>query len=205
MVEKNFKLIEKTIEKIDSISCCKFVINEKSKIEEIHIISNGRRAPKQISRDVQSVLIASYCLDVDYKKISIAEISEIDVKKVKPNFTHKSLIVEKNGKRACVKVVLSDTFNTYEANIEGINTKRNIEKMIVETTLRCIELACGYEDKLIFEDIRAVQLSTDQVLVVIIVNLEDGEEKRLSGSSIIESDFKEAIVNSTLDAAKVIF
>ena len=51
--------MERDIERLDSIMSCKFVV-DGDEVKEIHIVSNGTRPPKQISRDVQSVLIATY-------------------------------------------------------------------------------------------------------------------------------------------------
>lgn len=199
MMEKNFKLIEETMEKIDSIIGCKFVIGEDDEIQEVHIVSNGNRNAKQISRDVQSILIASYCLNVDYKKISIAEIPDLGLKKIKSRLKIESILHENSSNRASIKVVLSDLENFYETEIKGINTRRNIEKMIVEATLKNIETFYGCEDEFIFEDVKTVQLSTDKVIIVVVMKLENGEERRMSGSCIIKNDFKEAVVKATLD------
>lgn len=198
-MEKNFKLIEETIEKIDSIIGCKFVIDEDEEIQEVHIVSNGCRNAKQISRDVQSVLIASYCLNVDYKKISIAEIPELDFKKTRSRLKIESISHENSSKRASIKVVLSDLENFYETELNGINTRRNIEKMIVEATLKDIENFYGCEDEFILEDVKTVQLSTDKVVIVIVMKLDNGVETRMSGSCIIRTDYKEAVVKATLD------
>ena len=45
-----------------------------------------------------------------------------------------------------------------------------------------------------------INISIDKVVVVIITCIEDNHVKRLCGSSLIETDHKEAVVKATLDA-----
>ncbi len=199
-MEKNLGLIEETIEKIDSIIGCKFTIDENQEIQEVHIVSNGSRNAKQISRDVQSALIALYHLNIDYKKISIAEIPDLGLKRIKTRLKIESILHENCGSKTSIRVGLSDFKRSYETKLNGINTSRNIEKMMVEATLKNVESFFGYEDEFILEDIRTVHFSSDKVVMVIVMKLENGQEKRLSGSCIVGNDYKEAVVKATLDA-----
>lgn len=57
-INRDYKIIEDQLEKIQPIMSCRFVLGQAGEIKEIHIVSNGKRSSKQISRDVQSVLIA---------------------------------------------------------------------------------------------------------------------------------------------------
>ncbi len=67
-INKSYEIIEKNLEQIESIISSKFVLGQDGKIIELHIVSNGERNPKQLSRDIQSVLIATYDIAIDYKK-----------------------------------------------------------------------------------------------------------------------------------------
>jgi predicted nucleic-acid-binding protein len=196
----NFEIIERNIEKIGSVVSCKIVLGEKDIIEEIHIVSNGLRSPKQIVRDVQSVLIATYDIQVDHKKISVAEIMDESLKKAECRLKLLSVSHDNSGTKANVKVSLSDNKNTYEKILSGINTYRNVERMLVDATLKNVEEACGISDTFILEDIRTIPVSTEKAVIVVVMGLFDGIEKRFCGSCLIKNDFKEAVVKATLDA-----
>lgn len=46
----DYKLIENNLKKINAVVSSKIVFSEDDKIDEIHIVSNGHRGPKQIAR-----------------------------------------------------------------------------------------------------------------------------------------------------------
>ena len=176
-INRDYKSIENDILKLESVISCRFVIENKE-VKEIHIVSNGTRSPKQISRDVQSVLIATYDLNIDYKKITI----------------------EDNCNRINIKIGLSDDSNTYESTISGINTARNIDRMLVQVVLDCVEKSLGTEGRFILDEVRNVNLSSDGIVVVVLVYIIDAKERHLCGSSLIENNHKKAVVKATLDA-----
>ena len=198
--EKDIELIEKTIERLNSIISVKFVLDQEKNIEEIHIVSDGQRSAKQLSRDVQSILIATYDLNVDYKKISIAELPELALKKDKARLKIEKISYEKHGKKAKVQVVLKKDRQYFETSMEGPNTKRSVQIMLAEATLSAVEKAYGYGQVFVVEDVNSFQLAIDKVAIVIIMCLRDGEEKRFIGSSLIKDDSNDAIVRASLDA-----
>ena len=196
----NIELIENNLEKLDSVISCKIIQGENDIIEEIHIVSNGKRNPKQLSRDIQSILIATHKLEIDYKKISIAQITDNTLVKMENRLKIKGMSFDNEGTRACVKVSLTDTLGTYENSLMGINSVRNIERMLVDATLKNIEEALGYEDTFILEDVRTIPVSSEKAVVVVVMCMVGDIEQKLVGSCLIKTDYKEAIVKATLDA-----
>lgn len=194
------RIIEENIRQIESVLSTKIVLDQDQKIEEIHVVSNGHRAPKQIARDVQSVLLATYNLDVDHKKISIAQIPDDSLGRNMCRVRLTGLSQETNGTKATVKVSLTKQGEEYIHSLSGINTTRNIERMLVESTLASIQTLCGYDDIFIFEDIRTIQISGSSVVVVCVTGVLNGREQKLSGSCIVNSDYYNAVVKATLDA-----
>ncbi len=200
IAENKFDLIEKYLEKLDAIVSTKFVLDENDQIEELHIVSNGRRNPKQISRDVQSVLIASHKLDIDYKKISIAEIPDLDFNKKEIRLSVGKLTYENRGTRFSVTITLKREDLEYSTTVDGLNTRNNIDRMIVEATLKTIEKFYNFEDVFVFEDIRTLNLTGSNIIVVLITCLLNDVSKTLSGSCVVETDSKVTIVKAVLDA-----
>ncbi|PSR24204.1 MAG: hypothetical protein C7B45_00725 [Sulfobacillus acidophilus] len=72
---------EVSVEEMENLICqlptvmkCAVSVNDWGAIEEIHVLTNLERNPKQIVRDVESALLARYHLKVDHKRISVAQI-----------------------------------------------------------------------------------------------------------------------------------
>lgn len=196
----NIELIEKTIEKLDSIVSCKIISDHNNNFEEIHIVSNGTRTAKQLVRDIQSILIATYNIQIDHKKISIAEIQDNSLKKSATRLKLMSVSHDNNGQKAMVKVVLDNHRDVFENSKMGINTCRNVDRMLVDVTLKTVEEAYGYEETFILEDVKTINISTDKAVIVVITCINNGIERRFCGSCLITNDYKEAVVKATLDA-----
>lgn len=193
-------VIENNLEKIDSVVSSKIITNEDNEIDEIHIVSNDTRGAKQIARDIQSVLVATYNIPVDYKKISIAQIADKSLKKAEHRLKLEGISSDILGTKAAIKVSISNAGNVYENTISGINTLRNKERMLIDVTLKTIEEACDCKDIFIFEDIRTIPVSNDKVILVIIMGIIDGIEQRLCGSCLVNNSYEVAVVKATLDA-----
>lgn len=196
----NTEIIEKTIEKLDSVVSCKIISGENNNFDEIHIVSNRSRSAKQLVRDIQSILIATYNIQIDHKKISIAEIQDDTLKKIESRIKINSVSHDNNGQKAIVKVALDNHREIFENSVAGVNTSRNIDRMLVDVTLKTVEDAYGYEENFILEDIKTVNISNDKVVVVVITCIFGGFEQKLCGSCLVKSDYKEAVVKATLDA-----
>ena len=184
---------------IKSVISCRFVVEDED-IKELHIVSDGTRTPKQLSRDIQSILIATYGLNIDYKKISIAELPVQGLAKKENRLKIERVTFEDKGKRASLSVSLSDKSREYVSTQTGVNTIRNIERMLVRAVLDNVEEALGIEDCFILEDVKNISHYPDGIILVVLNYICDDKEKRLCGSSLIEGDYKKAVVKATLDA-----
>lgn len=193
------KKAEELISKLKSVISSKIIVNKQNKIEELHILANTQREPKQISRDVQSVLISEFGIEIDYKKISIAQIDEsiIDTNDYRLKFTRVQYSI--TGKKANIEVVLEKDDQHYIGKATGLQTRYNSEKMIATATLRAIENFLGTEDMFVTEDVKVIEMANKEVVITGIVLFSDNEEQFFTGSATIERDKKEAIVKSTLD------
>ena len=67
--------IDKLVGRLSGVLGAKTVLDERDEIVEIHVLSDLSRSPKQLVRDIQSALMAAFSLQVDYKLISVAQVS----------------------------------------------------------------------------------------------------------------------------------
>jgi hypothetical protein len=178
----------------------KIIIGEANQIEEIHIVSNGIRNPKQIARDVESVLLANFDYKIDHRKISIAQLDDIDIRKIKPRLKLNGISKETSGNKANVKVSILKADEEFIASKSGINSNRNIERMLAESTVMAVEDSLGINDLFIVEDIRNLMIASVQVVVVLVSSLINGQEIILSGSSVVKNDYYLSVAKATLDS-----
>jgi len=77
-VSRNFNYevedIERSLKVLNDILFVKIVLSEDRDIKEIHVITKDSSNPKKIIRDIESFLLAKYNIQVDYRKISIAQV-----------------------------------------------------------------------------------------------------------------------------------
>jgi hypothetical protein len=194
------KIIEENLLQIDSVISSKIIIGEANQIEEIHIVSNGIRNPKQIARDVESVLLANFDYKIDHRKISIAQLDDIDIRKIKPRLKLNGISKETSGNKANVKVSILKADEEFIASKSGINSNRNIERMLAESTVMAVEDSLGINDLFIVEDIRNLMIASVQVVVVLVSSLINGQEIILSGSSVVKNDYYLSVAKATLDS-----
>lgn len=68
--------LEATLRRIPGVNAVRVVL-EAGTLTEIHVLARPGRGPKQLVRDVQSVVLAHFGIDVDYRKISVVQLAEI--------------------------------------------------------------------------------------------------------------------------------
>ena len=68
--------IESALARIPSVTAARVVTGPAGRIVEVHVLAKRDRAPKQLVRDVQSVVLATFGLDVDYRTVSVVQLDE---------------------------------------------------------------------------------------------------------------------------------
>jgi hypothetical protein len=72
--------IEKSLKNLNDVLFVKMILSEQKEINEIHVITKDSSNPKKIIRDIESFLLAKHNIQVDYRKISIAQVKDEGIK-----------------------------------------------------------------------------------------------------------------------------
>lgn len=192
--------IEEMIRKLSGVISCKIVESENV-ISEVHVLTNLERHPKQISRDIQSVFMASWGRAVDRKCISIAQL-DVEASKTVPGRIQIEEVEYNVGADAFAKasVALRVSDVMYKGESSGVNTIRNSDRLIVEATLNGLHQAFTSEPRLVLEDIQTLAVAGQSVYNVAICSLQGRREELHIGSALISGDSRTALVKATLDA-----
>lgn len=196
----NVKEVEEFIRQIKSVLSCKLVTDDSDNILEIHVLSDTKRAPKQISRDLQSGLISKFGIEIDYKKVSIAQIDDKTLDSQGDRLILKTIEFTSAGVKADVKVTLERKEEVFEGTTSGVNTVNNSSRLIVTATLNAIESYLGIDDNFIVEDIKTIEIGGKEVVVVSVTFVSAYSEQSFVGCAFSNRDKNEAVVKATLDA-----
>lgn len=194
----DYQLFTDIIKKIDGVLYVKSVESD-NKLEELHIVASMMRSPKQIVRDIESTLLAMFDYRIDRKVISIAQIDNGTIKRIK-RIKYEGVSIETQGANIECKVRLSHQGEEFECVKSCIKTINNRYKIVAKTTLGVVGQIVG--DAYGF-DVQDVLLSTsrDVSFVCVVVNiLVKDKEETLVGAVVIRDDINEAIVKAALDA-----
>src|SRR4029077_18609977 len=68
--------VESALARIPSVTAARVVTGPNGRVAEVHVLARRDRAPKQLVRDVQSVALASFGLEVDYRTVSVVQLDD---------------------------------------------------------------------------------------------------------------------------------
>jgi len=177
-------------------------MSDEGYIREIHVLTDSTRTPKQLVRDVESALQAQFGLELDHKKVSIAQTTNGK----QPKFADSRLkfsdvAISLNGIQARAIVRLKVNGETFEGEASGPSSHHGQIRLISTATLKALESWSHDQVTLVLEDINPSVSMSGQTLVVVFVNMITPKgEDLLSGSAVMKQDLWKAVVNATLDA-----
>jgi hypothetical protein len=162
-------------------------------------LANYLRSAKQIVRDIESSLIASFNYRIDRRVISIAQIHTEELRKIKRiKFDGVTFVTSGNEIDCTVKLMIGD--EEFKVTQTAVKTSANRKKVVAESTVKTLEEAIGKTSVFDVQDV-IVTSSRDISFASVIINiLSEENEETLIGSSIIKSDVSEAIARAALDA-----
>ncbi len=106
----NARECESTIQKIKDVIASRVVLGPDGSIEEVHVLAGSGRLPKYIVRDVGSAILAAFGVQVDRRKISIAQVNEEHAERDKgrPRLVKVALATGAGEAEVSVQIALGD-------------------------------------------------------------------------------------------------
>ncbi|MGI6585232.1 MAG: hypothetical protein GX301_03340 [Gracilibacteraceae bacterium] len=192
------KDIQYLICKLPDIINCSIICDKEGMIEEIHVLAAAGRNIKQMVRDIQSAICAKFNINVDYKKISVAQINEAEFKETRARIESISVKNLDNMVEAIVSLSYDDKI--YEGKCCKVKSRSNRAKAVAEATLAALEACMGKSGVLYLEGLENFKVSGKEVYVSLVGYSQDNIEEYFSGSSIISLDENESAVKAVLAA-----
>ena len=183
-------------------------------IREIHILARSHRAPKQIVRDVQTVLLTRFRRSIDYRVVSVAYVGDDAAPSATPaerpapsperkpreriRYSNANLFV--SGGRVQAQVELSWKGMVRMGSATGWSTRSGAHALVAEATRLAVQEFLADEPALGLGDVEFLRLGRHRVVVVSLSLLADRQEKLLVGSCVVDQDVPQAVALATLSA-----
>ncbi len=214
--------MEQTIRGLKNVESARIISDGKGGILEVHIVSDSERFPKQISRDVESMLVAKLGVAVDYRKISVAQVEDVvEVESVEfervvkqPEFDDDVDELPSDGARVRfvgVSVAQSDLMAearvevalggvTTAAAVSGADSTDSVLRLIAEATLEAVQRFFEGGGLFSISSIEQTTIGGRSIIVVNVAHLAERHERLLVGACPVSGDVPKAAALATLDA-----
>lgn len=130
--------IEDIIRRLRNVLSVRVIEDGKGEIEEVHVLVDAKRNPKQIGRDIESALMSELGVRIDHRKISIAQVQpgEAHGAGLRLQLDNVSLSVDNKGAQA--RVTLGRNGETYSGLAGAQRYEYDALALVVSATLNAV-------------------------------------------------------------------
>jgi len=192
--------IEDLIKNLKSVINCRILLNENDIIKEVHIVANESRSAKQISRDIQSIIATVYGMELDYKKISIAQVKDSTQNQDDRRLRIKSIERTSMQAKYFVKVTLEKDQDLYIGEGTGMNNATLCLRLTGEAAVKAIEQFLQEANIISLDDIKIINIANIQTVVVALTVYSEDQSVEFCGSAILNHDSFDCVVRAVMDA-----
>ena len=202
VVERHDRLadIESIICHLRDVISARVVAGANGEIEEVHVLTEGARTPKQVVRDIESALMARLGIELDHRKVSVAQVQG-GGKRERGRLKFSDVSISLDGSKASATVHLGMSGAVYTGTATGLGSSSSQMRLVATATLRAVENSGAADGTMIVEDMTTGLTLGGRTVVVVLINMiTDRGEDYLTGSAVVKQDLWKAVVNATLDA-----
>lgn len=198
--------LEEAISRITGVQAARVVVHG-GRITEIHVLATQQRGAKQLVRDVQSALLARFGVDIDYRTVSVVQLSEGPdaERQVEPEAPARPagrpalarIASESDGvtTNVTVDVVAGDATNSGTARGPAASGLRLVAAATLDAVGKVAEQAP------IVVEVAEIYTAASYRFAVVILRVAGGRgEQIVSGSALLRNDPGEAAARATLAA-----
>lgn len=179
------------------------VVFSNGEIEEVHVLADTSRAPKQIVRDIQSLFMAQFQTEVDHRVISIAQIECELAPAAEQNarFIIEGVTVAKRRESSQVEITLSLGGRTFVGKQSSLKDNYDVFRGIAQATLDAIALSEDCRRTYSVLDVKFAEIAGERTAIVCVSLGTPGNVTcRFSGTAFSQGEDSLSIVKATLDA-----
>lgn len=196
--------VEAAFLRIPEVRAARMVVDDAGKPVEVHIVASGEKSPKQLVRDIQTVSLANFGLDLDHRIVSVVQFpngsgdAAVEVPTMRASISEIS--TETRGTTSRVRVVLDKDGLTSAGEASGITSGESLQRIAALATLDAIKGLLTNGTWIGFDTV-SVQRIGNQDVALATVTLSGGPGSlNLSGSAVVTAQQTDAVARAVLDA-----
>ena len=205
--------VERLLKSVEGVDSLKIVADHQGAIDEIHVLSSSGLGAKQIVRNIESALLAQFGLQIDHRKISIAQVREQDLPAITPEpepapveaparrIVMRGFHVDRRaGERVLCRVRLGDEENTYEGEAQGPDYAKARLEVAAQAVLNALSKATQGASTFAIEGVSQIDLFGRRLVVTMVHASAGRATLSLSGIAEVTDSVEEAVVLACLSA-----
>lgn len=201
--------IEAALSQVSEIKAARVVVDHVGSIQEIHVLALPTKQPKQLVRDVESTIMASFGVPVDHRKISIAQLGREMVDAIgeptqeRPTMVRPRIVsihASVAGLKASASVTLEIDGQEHVGTAAGAASQTGRVRLVALAALDSLGQYLSDTTTFALEDVAIVQLGRERVAVACVSLVTQYGEQSFTGSALVKQNDSDSIVRATLDA-----
>jgi hypothetical protein len=205
--EFDLESVETELCRLPDVVAARIVSDEVGRPAEIHVLAHTGKHPKQVVRDVQSVALASFGLEIDRRIVSVVQLgpngsATAASDALAPVKRAQIAMIETStaGMRASIRVTLS--YGDAEATgfAEGAVAAATRPRLVASATVDALRQLEPAAERLDIAGAEITRVGGADLAIITLVLVEPPLERQLTGSAIVHQLADDAVVRSVLDA-----
>jgi len=205
--------LEVSLRAIPGIREASVVTGPDARPTEVHVLASPGKAAKQVVRDVQSVAMAQFDLDIDHRIVSVVQIADenpraadtstspevgaADQALPRPALT--SITVRNSDGESEISVVLAIAGSVFSGRASGPSSQVHRARIVATATLAALSDLLGIPAQI--ETSQVLEMGMREVAVTTVnITIPRLGEQILCGSALVRGDTEDAVARSVLAA-----
>lgn len=192
--------LEAVLGRLPGVQAVRVVTGPDATPTEVHVLASRDKTPKQLVRDIQSVAMAQFDLEIDHRIVSVVQ---FDDKDTPASSATRVLIATINaqttGLESTATVTLANAGTLFDGTATAPATPSSRPRLIARATLNAVSalMPLGAVD-IEYADI--VRVGAREVAVSVVQLVTPDGESIVTGSAMVRGDDADAVARSVLDA-----
>jgi hypothetical protein len=197
--------VEAELTRLPDVAAVRIVANESGRPVEVHVLANTNKHAKQVVRDIQSVALATFGLELDRRIVSVVQLGPNGAGAPEPTPSDAGRpviagIQTNTGRlRTTVQVTLTNGSEEAVGFAEGSVASSARTRLVALATVDALRQLVPSADCLDVDTARIEEVGDQRVVVVTMVWLDPPLEHPLSGSAIVRQQVDDAVVRAVLN------
>ena len=203
----DIQAIENEVARLPEVVACRIVADSLGHPLEVHVLAHPGKHPKQVVRDVQSVALASFGVDIDRRIVSVVQLSSTDEGssgiEPRPSIVRAAVGAIQSqieGRRATIRITLSSGEVEATGFAEGSTASATRLRLVAAATLDALRQLNDVADALEVDEASITRVGSNDVVVVTLIQVEGFDENQLVGAALARRSPDVAAVHAVLDA-----